>query len=99
MERAVHNETWRPGDSGAGGPAFRRARVIGERSHMIDIAVITVSLVCDLSPITHAAEGGTKPPAPWNPMDPMLKKTPGLPRLDSLDMAHYDHRHGFATVL
>jgi len=36
----------------------------------------TRSLVCDLSPIAHAAEGGTQPSASMEPDGPHVEKTP-----------------------
>ncbi len=58
----------------AGGPAFRRARVIGERLKTRNTIKCGVSLVSNLSPITQAAEGGTQPSSPWNPMAPHVEK-------------------------
>lgn len=62
------------------GPAFRLALAIGERAEREALCakktpdVIFAGRGLSFGPLSdrHAAEGGTQPPPPWNPMRPMF---------------------------
>jgi len=56
------------------GPGVPPGLAIGERTQTRSPSILRGPLVCVLSPIAHAAEGGTQPSPPWNSMSPMLKK-------------------------